>query len=88
MKQSITTILFFLTILGFVAVVVSEAHRENPPIAVLQMDGKGWYRVERYQLSQKRDCVGFINGMGEYERFCGAFSVTEEKDFESLPSRP
>lgn len=88
MKQAITTILFFLMIFGFVVVIVSEAHRDSKPIAVLQMDGKGWYRVERYHLSVKRDCVGFVNGMGEYERFCGAFSVTEEKDFASLPSRP
>lgn len=88
MKQLITTTLFLFSIFFFVLTVINEAHRGDQIIAVLQMDGKGWYRVERYQLSEKRDCVGFINGMGEYERFCGAFSVTEKKDFDSLPKKP
>lgn len=54
--------------------------------AVLQMDGRGWFRVSDYRIDG--NCVRFVNGLGEKEVFCGAFSVTEKNDFNKLPSNP
>lgn len=76
-----------LLIASYLVGVDVASHRENIT-AVIQMDGKGWYRVEHYWILKNGECVRFVNGTGGIETFCGAFGVTERKDFYKLPSKP
>lgn len=52
---------------------------EDKTIAVVRMDGVGWYRVDNYKLYDK--CVHFKDGAGEEIKFCGSFDLTPKHEF-------
>jgi hypothetical protein len=79
----IFTLLF---VVWCIRIAITLAFPTDHTSAVLQMDGRGWFRVSDYRIDG--NCVRFVNGLGEKEVFCGSFGVTEKKDFNKLKGNP
>lgn len=81
MKEQIKTFLIVLLALAFIY--VSATGKEDKTIAVLRMDGLGWYRVESYFIDEKK-CVNFIDGLKQSVKFCGAYEVIPNSELHKL----